>query len=294
MEIPINLLPTFLELTESLNISHTAKKLKISQPAVSRQLQALEQNLGVSLFLRQSRGLTLTIAGNQLKSELQEPMDIMYNCLNMLRSNTTVIAGNIVMGSLTEVGKRQLMPLLIAFAEIHKGISLDIRLMSGRLIPQAVKDGQLGLGVIAGKPKDSSLKVHHLFSERIVALTSSKNRVNLDDHKAPQFAANSSQDPLLLSFLSKHFQKILLPSPKIMISVNSHRSMLEALESTSLYAVMPIQSAEEHINKGTLRLASKCELKNEVYLVHRKGDFLERRYQELVEFLLQKTKNLRI
>ena len=79
-----------------------------------------------------------------------------------------------------------------------------------------------------------------------------------------------------------------------MISVNSHRSMLEALEGTSLYAVMPIQSAEEHINKGTLRLASRYELKNEVYLVHRKGDFLERRYEELVEFLLQKTKNLRI
>lgn len=294
METPINLLPTFLELAESLNISHTAKKLKISQPAVSRQLQALEQNLGVSLFLRQSRGLTLTIAGNQLKSQLQEPMDIMYNCLNMLRSNTTVIAGNIVMGSLTEVGKRQLMPLLIAFAEIHKGITLDIRLMSGRLIPQAVKEGQLGLGVIAGKPKDSSLKVHHLFYERIVALTSSKNRVNLDIDKAPQFAANSSQDPLLLSFLRKHFQKKLLPSPKIMISVNSHRSMLEALEGTSLYAVMPIQSAEEHINKGTLRLASRYELKNEVYLIHRKGDFLERRYEELVEFLLQKTKNLRI
>ena len=182
------------------------------------------------------------------------------------------------------------MPLLLEFAGLHKGISLDVRLMSERLIPQGLLEGQLGLGLVTSKPKDESLKVHHLFSERIVVLTSAKNKVDLEQNKSPQFVANSSQDLLLQAFYRKHFQKTPSAKPQISISVNDHQSMLHAVEKMSLYAVMPILSAQELLDSGKLRLASKKELKNELYLAVRQNQFLEKRYQEVIQFLVERTK----
>jgi DNA-binding transcriptional LysR family regulator len=290
LEIPIHLLPVFLELAESLNISRTAKKLRISQPAVSRQLQSLEQNLGVTLFLRQSRGMSLTLSGKQLKSQIQEPFDSMCEHLIRLRKETASISGTIVFGSLTEIGKRLFMPLLLEFAGQHKGISLDVRLMSERFIPQGLIEGQLGLGLLTSRPKEDSLKVHHLFSERIVVLTSAKNKIDLEQNKSPQFVANSSQDLLLQTSFRKLFQRTQTLKPDIIVSVNDHQSMLHAVEKMSLYAVMPILSAQELLDSGKLRLASKKELKNEIYLAVRKNQFLEKKYQEVIHFLVEKTK----
>ena len=60
----------FLHLSENLNFARTADELFISQPAVSREIKALETELGVTLFIRTKRSVTLTPAGSCLKVDL--------------------------------------------------------------------------------------------------------------------------------------------------------------------------------------------------------------------------------
>ena len=59
----ISLYQIFNTVAESQNISHAAKRLFISQPAVSKSITNLEENLGVTLFIRTSRGVKLTKEG---------------------------------------------------------------------------------------------------------------------------------------------------------------------------------------------------------------------------------------
>ena len=69
-QVPVDLISDFLVLSEQLNISKAAKQLKLSQPALTRRLKNLEDALGVQLFVRQSRGLCLTVQGRTLKNEV--------------------------------------------------------------------------------------------------------------------------------------------------------------------------------------------------------------------------------
>ena len=64
----------FLAVAQTLNFTSAAKKLYISQPALSRQIAAIEEELGVPLFLRTSRKVLLTPAGMQLKQDLADVM----------------------------------------------------------------------------------------------------------------------------------------------------------------------------------------------------------------------------
>lgn len=290
MDAPLHLVPTFLELTQTLNISHAAQKLRQSQPAISRQLRALEEQLGVSLFLRQSRGLVLTHAGRKLKQRLEHPYEIMRETLTSARSESTAIEGPIVFGCLGEIGQKIFAPLLFEFASIHKGITLDIRFMSERLITQGVADGSLGLGMMTRLPEGEALRSHRLFTERTVVLTSTANSLDLEKHSDPQFVAYSAQDPLLYSFLRKHKFKHVPPLTRASIVVNSHGSMLEAIEKMAFYAVMPILSAKGFLDSGRVRIASKKEMLNDIFLVFPDNDFAERRYREVTRFLIMRTR----
>lgn len=69
----------FLHLSENLNFARTADELFISQPAVSREIKSLETELGVTLFIRTKRNVTLTPAGNCLKVDLST----LYSNLNV-------------------------------------------------------------------------------------------------------------------------------------------------------------------------------------------------------------------
>src|ERR1700746_421476 len=67
----------FLAVGEALNFRKAAGQLRLAQPALSRQVQDLEDELGVDLFRRSPRGVTLTAEGklflNQAREELQNP-----------------------------------------------------------------------------------------------------------------------------------------------------------------------------------------------------------------------------
>ena len=64
-------LNTFLMAAEDLNFTQAARRLNLSQPAVSQQIRELEESLGVSLFERRGRGLMLTPAGERLQMMAQ-------------------------------------------------------------------------------------------------------------------------------------------------------------------------------------------------------------------------------
>ncbi|HEY5961824.1 MAG TPA: LysR family transcriptional regulator, partial [Polyangiaceae bacterium] len=69
-------LKTFLVIARTGNLTRAASELHASQPTVSGQLKALEDELGLTLFERTTRGMKLTEAGNRLRNKAQELTDL--------------------------------------------------------------------------------------------------------------------------------------------------------------------------------------------------------------------------
>src|SRR3954462_6383174 len=73
--IELRLLRYFAVVAEELHMGHAAARLYISQPALSQQIRALEEQVGLPLFVRHPRGVALTEAGEALLTEARDVLD---------------------------------------------------------------------------------------------------------------------------------------------------------------------------------------------------------------------------
>lgn len=282
--IPIELIPAFLLLAEELNISRAARRLKVSQPALTRKLRTLESNLGVQLFLRQSRGLALTATGKDLKRNLAPVFDSISSVFATLKESQSTLQGQIVFGCFSELGNHLIVPLLLKFIQRHPDVSLDVRLISEAEILTGVAEGHIHLGVANKAPDLESIRSYKLVSERIQLFTSTNNP-DIDKNANPKFVGFKSQDRLLNSLLKKIFPSTRPFSPTISFSVNSHAAMIKAARELNLYGALPRHSLTAALKSGDIRIASTKELINEIHLVMPNSEFPERKLIELNKFI---------
>ena len=80
------LLDTFIKTANVLSFSKAAEELHLTPPAVIKQINAFEEHIGVILFIRTHRGLTLTAAGKELYIEAQKFIAYSNTCLSRIRS----------------------------------------------------------------------------------------------------------------------------------------------------------------------------------------------------------------
>ena len=105
----------FNAVAETGNLSKAAKSLYISQPAISRAVSKLEQNLSVKLFIRGSRGVHLTEEGKLLYAHTKSAFDFLRQGEENIRRIHHLGAGILRIGVSTTLYKHLFMPLLQNF-----------------------------------------------------------------------------------------------------------------------------------------------------------------------------------
>ena len=98
INMDIRILRYFLTVAKEQNFTKAAEKLNITQPTLSRQLVAFEEELGTALFIRESRSITLTEAGILLKRRALEIIDLEEKILDELKVKEGLIEGTITIG----------------------------------------------------------------------------------------------------------------------------------------------------------------------------------------------------
>lgn len=82
MNINLEFYKIFCEVARNRSFSKAAKKLYISQPAITQTIQKLEQQLGAKLFYRNNNGVTLTEEGKHIYEYIKDSMEIITNACN--------------------------------------------------------------------------------------------------------------------------------------------------------------------------------------------------------------------
>jgi DNA-binding transcriptional LysR family regulator len=136
MSAPRRFLPSIASLRalEALDrlgsASAAAEELSLTQGAVSRQLQALEKQMGCDLIDRQHKRLSLSPAAQAYAVEIREALDRIANA--SLRLQVAPVGGTLNLAILPTFGMRWLMPRLPDFARLHPEVTLN---MATRLVP---------------------------------------------------------------------------------------------------------------------------------------------------------------
>lgn len=155
----LRVLRYFLAVAQYQNITKAAQELLVSQPTLSRQLAELEAELGVTLFIRGHRQITLTEAGEYLQARAKEIVQLADQTATDLKADQ-VISGTLALGAGESVGMQRIMTVLSQM--IHDYPDIKLRLVSGNAaeMEAALKRGTIDFAVLmADRALDN---YHHL------------------------------------------------------------------------------------------------------------------------------------
>lgn len=163
-------LRTFATVARLNNFSRAAELLHLTQPAVSAQVQALEQSLKVELFDRNGKRISLSRAG---RIALDAAEDIASRLARMERDLADLrqaISEHLVIGASQVVGSYLLPELLAAFRTSHPGIEVGVRIAHSRQALEMLAAGEIDCALIAegGISKDKHLAIKHILEDELV------------------------------------------------------------------------------------------------------------------------------
>lgn len=187
MNIDFELYRVFNEVANAGNITAAADKLHISQPAVSKSIKSLENQLGGSLFVRTKRGVNLTEEGKELHSYIKLAIEHIRNAENKFTDMVSLNTGLIRIGISRTLVKEYLLPYLEDFHKLYPNIKIEIVTnKASELIPK-LRDGLIDL-IIANLPikKYNDIDIYNLKEIQDIFVVSKKfnmgtNVINLSD-----------------------------------------------------------------------------------------------------------------
>ncbi len=141
----------FVTVAEELNVSRASARLRISQPAVSRQLRDLEEELGVALFRREKHGLKLTPAGEAFLAHARDLLRRSGEAVKQMAAFSQPSKQTLTVGYIAPVLSSVLTPALRKFAQKHPDMEVALREMSPGDQVKALRAGRLDLALL-GNP----------------------------------------------------------------------------------------------------------------------------------------------
>jgi DNA-binding transcriptional LysR family regulator len=178
----------FTVAAETGNFSEAARRLHLSQPAVSQQIRSLENYLDVELFLRSGRGVALTDAGEVLLPLARELLDLSRRIEETMRSLEGQVVGHLVIGCTTTAGKYMLPLVAAAFSQHHPNVQVTIEMCSCASIVNPLLAREVHLGISSTKIVHRDMECQPFFTDYVVLVVPA-------DHP---FASRSSVSPVEL------------------------------------------------------------------------------------------------
>lgn len=144
----IRVLKYFLAVVREENITKAADILHVTQPTLSRQLSKMEEDLGVQLFLRGKKGITLTEEGLLLRRRAEEIVELADKAERELTEHEELIDGEVSIGS-GELASVKLLPELFrTFKERYPRVLFDIYTGNADQIKQRLDNGLVDFGIL--------------------------------------------------------------------------------------------------------------------------------------------------
>lgn len=164
MIIDLTQLRTFVAVAEEQHLTRAAERLHISQSAASAHVRAVEDGLDMQLFARTNRGLELTSAGQLLLQQAKGLLNRAAEFTSFAREMKGEAAGDLIVGTSSEPAASRLGEVVMALRSRHPLIKVDVRAQPSAGTRQALKSGEIDVGMLLAKPTDSELAYYQLAS----------------------------------------------------------------------------------------------------------------------------------
>ena len=170
----------FVAVAEEQNFGRAAKRLRIAQPPLSRQIRDLERDIGTPLFERVPRGVELTAAGSAFLPEARLTLAQADRAQRTAQRAATGETGRLRVGFVEAATQSGILPDVLSFFRLHlPSVGLSLFELDPLRQADAFRDGRIDLGILHGPPLDADrwLHVEEIYSEPVVLAVPKSHRL---------------------------------------------------------------------------------------------------------------------
>jgi DNA-binding transcriptional LysR family regulator len=169
---------SFLSIAETLHFGRTAKLIHLSQPALSLQIRALEEELGVRLFERNRRKTTLTAAGLAFRDDAVAALSQLEQAIRRARLAGNGKLGLLRIGFISTAGSELVADIVRQFRELNPEVEFSLRNILTAEQIEMLETGSLDIGFLRVPiGENSALDVVTVHRERFVLLVPSSHKL---------------------------------------------------------------------------------------------------------------------
>jgi LysR family nitrogen assimilation transcriptional regulator len=249
----------FVQICDAVSISEAAQRAHISQPALSRQIKLLEDELGVELLIRNARGIILTDAGTMLRDRatclLKEASVLRHDVI----SSALVPHGELIVGTLTSLLAYLAAPALASFRNKYPEVTLKVIEGTSREMRDAVADGKAEIAFVSTLEEVEMLGTRPLLSEQLFLV--GRQNANLD-LKTPVSIASLDHAPLILTARPNSLRLIvdralgmLGREAKVAFEVETLLLAMQLIQLNQGFSVFPYCAIDEYVTRGLVSAA---------------------------------------
>ncbi|AEG59652.1 selenium metabolism-associated LysR family transcriptional regulator [Desulforamulus ruminis] len=166
----LSTLQTFIAVAEKKNLSLAAQEIHITQPAISKQLAALEDHFGTSLVERRGRGIILTPAGEVFYRHAREMLDLMLRAEKEILNLSGEIRGRFIVWASSIPGHYILPSIIGAFKKAYPDVQTVLHIGDSREAVQKLLEESAHLGAVGMLPNNKRIEGIQFFSDELVVI----------------------------------------------------------------------------------------------------------------------------
>ena len=166
----LTLFGTLIEVARLGSVSEAGKKLYLTQPAVTKQIQALEEIYEKKLFIRTTRGLRLTEEGKTLLVYAREMLKLLDKSFVSVKEEGERISGMLKIATELTLGVYILPKIMRFFTAVYPQIKIEAFLDNNEIITSSVKQGESNFGFVGEDPGDPLITLHDFYQDKLVVV----------------------------------------------------------------------------------------------------------------------------
>lgn len=168
-------LKIFVNVAETMSFTEAAKRLHISQPAVSMQISNLERRLNTILFDRSGRNISPTEAAEVLLPMAREMLNYAAHIEEAMASLQGTLRGHLQIACSTSAGKYILPHLVARFREQHPHVRVTVSVCAPGAAIERVCDGRSQLGILSSEAGCREVEYRHFYTDQVVLIAPRKH-----------------------------------------------------------------------------------------------------------------------
>ncbi|NGM83325.1 LysR family transcriptional regulator [Paenibacillus sp. 7124] len=273
----------FYTVSEKGSFSAAAQALHMTQPAVTMQVQALEDYFGTKLFNRSTKKIVLSDAGRTLLPFALRSIELMRETDQGMAAYTHMLEGRLLLGSSLTIGEYVLPRLLAPFGKAYPNISVMLKIMNTTQIMEEINKHQLTFGLIEAEVTHPDMVIEPVMEDELKLIVpgdhelADRDEVSLEEALRFPFVlreqGSGTRRVMEEQLLAKGMD---LGELQVVMELGSTGAVKSAVEAGLGLTMLSPSTVRHEVALGLLKIVnvSGVSFKRQFYAIHDKSTLL--------------------